>query len=142
MDYSALPAAAWDIVAPHFALAVDESQRERMAEVAGVDAKAPARTAVAEFVPDAATKQAAASPELRRAIDMFARPQLERLVRLHAAVNAGVRVERPRHGALRSRQPFQPTHALVDLDAMGTPRIGQDPRSGWRGRSECSGAFE
>ena len=40
--------------------------------------------AAAEFVPDAATKQAAASLELRRAIDAFARPHLERLVRLHA----------------------------------------------------------
>ena len=39
---------------------------------------------VAEFTSDVAAKQDAASPELRRAIDSLARPQLERLMQLHA----------------------------------------------------------
>jgi hypothetical protein len=77
--YEALPAAVWEIVAPHFALAIDGRRREAIAEAARTHAKAPLGKPAA-FVPDAATKQAAASPELRRAIDAFARPELERLM--------------------------------------------------------------
>jgi hypothetical protein len=83
VPYESLPAAVWDIVAPHFSLPVDDSQRQRIAEGARRHAKA-AIGASAEFRSDAASKQSAASMELRRAIDSLARPQLERLLRLHA----------------------------------------------------------
>ena len=81
--YETLPAAVWDIVAPHFSQSIDDRQRARMAQAARIDAKAPIGK-VAEFSSDAATKQAAASPALRQAIATFARPRLERLARLHA----------------------------------------------------------
>ena len=82
-DYEALPAAVWEMVAPHFSLPVDARQRAEIEQAARMNAKAPLGSS-REFAPDAATKQAAASLELRRAIDRFARPHLERLVRLHA----------------------------------------------------------
>ncbi len=83
VSYESLPAAVWSTVAPHFSLSVDASQRERIAEGARRHAKAAIGT-IAEFTSDVAAKQDAASPELRRAIDAFARPELERLLRLHA----------------------------------------------------------
>jgi hypothetical protein len=83
VPYESLPAGVWDIVAPHFSLSVNASQRQRIADGARRHAKA-AIGASAEFRSDAASKQSAASPELRRAIDSLARPQLERLLRLHA----------------------------------------------------------
>lgn len=84
VPYESLPAAVWNVVAPHFALSVDAAQRVRMAQEARRQAKAPIGKA-SEFVSDTALKRRAASPELRRAIDACARPQLQRLVRLHAA---------------------------------------------------------
>jgi hypothetical protein len=81
--YETLPAAVWDTVAPHFSLPVDARQRAEIAQAARMNAKAPIGSS-REFAPDAATKQAAVSVELRRAIDALARPHLERLVRLHA----------------------------------------------------------
>jgi hypothetical protein len=83
VHYETLPAAVWEIVAPHFAHSIDDRQRARMAQVARVDAKAPMGKA-AEFAGDAATKQAAASPALRQAIEAFARPSLQRLESIHA----------------------------------------------------------
>jgi hypothetical protein len=53
-----------------------------MAQAARINAKAPAGKG-AEFSSDAATKQAAASPALRQAIETFARPPLLRLEKLH-----------------------------------------------------------
>lgn len=89
--YETLPAAAWEIVAPHFGLPLDERQLQRMAAAARLDAKAPVGQAVG-FVRDTATKQAAASAILRQAIDAFARPPLERLERIHMPrVGAGGR---------------------------------------------------
>jgi hypothetical protein len=82
--YESLPAAVWEIVAPHFSLQIGPAQRDRIAEAARRHAKAPVG-AVTEFTSDAAAKQDAASAELRRAIDSLARPQLERLTQLHAA---------------------------------------------------------
>jgi len=82
--YEDLPAAVWDIVAPHFSLSVDDQRRNRMSEAARINSKAPVGKAAA-FASDAATKQAAASTALRQAIDAFARPQLERLGRLHGS---------------------------------------------------------
>ncbi len=84
VPYEALPAAVWDTVAPHFSLSIDSQQRHRMAEAARTYSKAPVGKA-AEFAPDMAMKQAAASADLRQAIDSFARPELERLKKLHAA---------------------------------------------------------
>ena len=81
--YETLPAAVWEIVAPHFSQSVDGHQRERMAQAARVNAKAPVGK-VAEFSSDAATKQAAASPALRQAVESFAPPPLQRLEKLHA----------------------------------------------------------
>lgn len=86
--YEALPAAVWEIVAPHFSLLVDPSHRERIAEGARRHAKAAPGT-VTTFESDVASKQRAASAELRRAIDSLARPQLERLLRLHADTMRG-----------------------------------------------------
>ena len=83
VHYAALPAAVWECVVPHFRQAVGDQQRERMVRAARLDSKAPAGEA-AEFSGDAVTKQAAASAGLRQAIETFARPPLERLVRLHA----------------------------------------------------------
>ncbi len=83
VHYEALPAAVWEIVAPHFSQSIDDRQRERMAQAARVNAKAPMGKALA-FASDAAAKQAAASPALRQAIDAFARPPLQRLESLHA----------------------------------------------------------
>ena len=84
VPYTALPAAVWEIVAPHFSLSIDAEQRSRMAEAAMTHAKAPLGKAVT-FVRDDATKQAAASAGFRQAVDSFARPGLERLMGLHAA---------------------------------------------------------
>jgi hypothetical protein len=81
--YETLPAAVWEIVAPHFSQSINDRQRERMAQAARVNAKAPMGKAL-EFASDAATKQVAASPALRQAIESFARPPLQRLEKLHA----------------------------------------------------------
>jgi hypothetical protein len=83
VPYQALPAAVWEIVAPHFSLAIDARHELRMAEAAKTQAKAPLGKAV-PFVRDDATKQASASVALRHAIDSFARPALERLKSIHA----------------------------------------------------------
>ncbi len=83
VPYQSLPEAVWLTVGPHFSLSIDASQRDRIAQTARRNAKAPVGT-VADFASDAAVKQRAASAELRQAIDSLARPQLERLIRLHA----------------------------------------------------------
>jgi hypothetical protein len=84
VDYASLPAAAWQQVAPHFAQPVDAALLGRMREAAVLDAKAPVGRPV-KFEGDADAKRAAASDELRRAIDAVARPAIERLRSLHAA---------------------------------------------------------
>lgn len=83
VSYESLPEAVWQVVAPHFSLAVDATHRERIADAARGHAKAPIGTP-SEFTSDAAAKQQAASPQLRLAIESHARPQLERLKQLHA----------------------------------------------------------
>jgi hypothetical protein len=83
VDYEALPAAVWEMVAPHFSLPVDARQRAEIEQAARMNAKAPLGSS-REYAPDAATKQAVASLELRQAIDRFARPHLERLIGLYA----------------------------------------------------------
>ncbi len=84
VTYDALPAAVWDIVAPHFSLSVDARQRQQMAEAARIHSKAPVGTSP-EFAQDSAMKQAAASAGLRQAVNSIARPELERLRSLHGS---------------------------------------------------------
>jgi len=67
-------------VAPHFSLEIDDQQRGRMEQAARINAKSPVGQA-AEFAGDVASKQAAASADLRNAIDQYARPALQRLER-------------------------------------------------------------
>ena len=88
--YESLPAAVWEIVSPHFSQSVDAGLRERMAQVARLNSKAPVGKAVA-FASDAATKQAAGSAALRQAIDALARPALQRLEALHGDLNISAR---------------------------------------------------
>jgi hypothetical protein len=83
VPYGSLPSAAWETVARHFSLAIDEAARRRMSEAAHANAKASLGKA-ATFTSDVAAKQAAASPQLRRAVDAFARAPLAELERLHA----------------------------------------------------------
>lgn len=78
VPYEALPAAVWDVVAPHFVLALSADERQAMAEAAGAYSKAAVGQDT-EFFSDSAAKQDAASAELRRAIETFARPALARL---------------------------------------------------------------
>lgn len=82
--YETLPAAVWEVVAPHFSLPIGVRQRSSMAEAARTHAKSPLGKA-APFIRDDAAKQAAASAQLRQAINSFARPPLERLWKSHAA---------------------------------------------------------
>lgn len=82
--YESLPAAVWDMVAPHFSLTVDSHARERMSGAATRNSKAPGG-ADAPFASDTEAKRAAASPELREAVRHHARPPLEELERIHAA---------------------------------------------------------
>ncbi|MGE0438412.1 MAG: hypothetical protein AB7P94_15855 [Steroidobacteraceae bacterium] len=68
LGYESLPAAVWEVVAPHFSMPVDEAARARMAQAARRPAKAPVGATTA-FNADSAAKQAAASDALRRAIE-------------------------------------------------------------------------
>ena len=83
VDYASLPGATWEVVAPHFGLSVDGPARARMQEAAGMNSKAPIGRPE-KFAGDTEAKQAAASEVLRRAIDTYARPALDRLKALHA----------------------------------------------------------
>jgi hypothetical protein len=84
--YESLPGAVWDVVAPHFSLAIDAAGRQRMADSARIQSKSPLGKRVA-FVADAAAKQAVASASLRRAIDALARPKLAMLEKIHAGAS-------------------------------------------------------
>jgi hypothetical protein len=81
--YRSLPAAVWDVVAPHFSLPMDDRQRQLIEAAARTYAKAPIDQP-REFSSDAAAKQAAAPATLREAIDSFSRPALDALQRLHS----------------------------------------------------------
>ncbi|MEX2149325.1 MAG: hypothetical protein WD793_03875 [Steroidobacteraceae bacterium] len=84
--YESLPGSVWDVVAPHFSLAMDSAGRQRMAEIARIQSKLPLGKR-AEFVADAAAKQSVASASLRRAIDSLARPKLAMLEKIHAGAS-------------------------------------------------------
>jgi hypothetical protein len=79
IPYETLPEAVWSTLAPHFGLSIGEEARARMTAASRTYAKSRVGQSVA-FVSDGAGKRAAASPELRRAVDSHARPELERLV--------------------------------------------------------------
>jgi hypothetical protein len=80
ISYERLPAPVWEVVAPHFGLHLAPRTIERMTDAARLYAKSPIGNAV-DFTPDGERKRAAASLELRRAIDLIAQPELERLLR-------------------------------------------------------------
>jgi len=83
VDYSTLPAAVWETVAPHFSQSVDRQVQAHMQAAAGMNSKAPIGRPE-KFAGDAGAKQAAAGEALRRAIDEYARPALQRLQARHA----------------------------------------------------------
>jgi hypothetical protein len=64
IQYSTLPEAVPDIVAPLFGIELDAAQRAVLEAVAGRDAKHPARP----FVCDAADKRRQATPEVHSAV--------------------------------------------------------------------------
>lgn len=74
-----LPQAITDALAPHFGLPLDEMRKARMIGSAGHYAKAPLGRETS-FVDDSAAKRAAASPELRAAVERLAAPPLQRLL--------------------------------------------------------------
>lgn len=63
INYRQLPQALFTAILPHFGVAIGDSERAVMQEVAGRDAKTPQQS----FSDDSARKQQAASPQ-RRAI--------------------------------------------------------------------------
>jgi hypothetical protein len=78
VPYAALPGAIGNELAPHFGRPLDDAARARLVAAAGAYAKAPIGRPAA-FVPDEARKRAAASADLRRAVDALARPAWLRL---------------------------------------------------------------
>jgi hypothetical protein len=79
VDYTELPD-AMEPIARHFDLAIDSTQARTMATTAARDAKNP----VLPFEPDTEQKRRAATPQMRDAIDRWARPWYERLLQLRA----------------------------------------------------------
>jgi hypothetical protein len=73
VPYESLPAAVWDVVAPHFSLSMDSTARDDIARAARANAKAPREAR--EFVSDVATKQAAASVNHWRSIHSLTAPR-------------------------------------------------------------------
>jgi hypothetical protein len=69
----------WDHLAPHFGVGMTESLKQRMAAVTRIHSKSkPAEATV--FVADNERKRAAASFDLRRAINEVARPAYAELL--------------------------------------------------------------
>jgi len=87
VDYTALPAAAWERVAPRFGLTVDAPLRARMQAAATMNSKAPVGRPAA-FAADGASKRAAATAALREAVDRIARPAYDRLHEIHSGADA------------------------------------------------------
>ncbi len=87
VDYSSLPAAVWETVAPHFSLAADKGVQGHMQAAAAMNSKAPVGRPE-KFSADGAAKKAAASAPLCQAIDDLARPAHLRLQSRHAAAAA------------------------------------------------------
>jgi hypothetical protein len=83
VDYSTLPAAVWERVAPHFSQTVDGAVQARMQAAAAMNSRAPIGRPE-KFAGDARSRQAAAGEALRHAIGENARPALQRLQARHA----------------------------------------------------------
>ena len=77
LDYRELPGAVFDRVLDWFGIACSAAERAAMEAASRRDAKNPTRT----FADDTAAKAQAATPELRAAVDRFARPAYEELLR-------------------------------------------------------------
>jgi hypothetical protein len=77
--YEALPAAVWTDLTSHFGIMIDDRIKERMSAKSRAYSKAPVGEEK-KFVGDGAKKRTAASPELHRAVDILARPELEKLL--------------------------------------------------------------
>lgn len=79
LRYEELPNAAIDSLVPHFGLHLDDSIRQRMLSITQRHAKVKLDYE-RRFEPDGTLKRAAASANLSRAIDEFARPAYLRLL--------------------------------------------------------------
>jgi hypothetical protein len=77
LDYRDLPGAVLDVVLDRFGLDCSADERSAMQAAARRDAKYPSRV----FEPDAVSKANAATPELRAAVDAWARTAYEALPR-------------------------------------------------------------
>jgi hypothetical protein len=75
LDYRQLPGAVLDAVVDWFGLDCSADERVAMQAVTGRDAKDPSRA----FAPDTRAKAEAATPELRAAVNEWARPAYEAL---------------------------------------------------------------
>jgi len=84
VDYETLPGAVWSTVAPHFGLTIDAGVQQHMESVSRMHSKSPLGKAAA-FTPDSDRKRADAPPALGHAIDLLARPALDRLRARHAS---------------------------------------------------------
>lgn len=92
VPYEMLPDAVWNSLAPHFGLRLTDATRHSMAVASRIHSKSQIGRATV-FVADDETKRAAATPELRRAVDQIARPAygrlLERLKHTDGSSNLG-----------------------------------------------------
>jgi hypothetical protein len=77
INYTELPAAAWERVAPLFGCQPSDAEIERMRAVAGIDVKRPEKA----FAPDGAGKQREAPVEMRAAVDRWVTPLYRELER-------------------------------------------------------------
>lgn len=75
VEYTRLPDYVLDELPRHFGFELDEDERQRMSEVAELDAKNP----VLPFEPDSEAKRAAATPAAREASHRLLRPLYEKL---------------------------------------------------------------
>ncbi len=77
--YERLPGAVWNSLVPHFGLRMTGCLTQRMAAAAQIHSKSQVGRAT-RFEYDNERKRAAASPELRRAVDEIARPIYRQLI--------------------------------------------------------------
>lgn len=77
LDYTALPGAVESRIAPHFGISLSDDERAAMRLASRINPKGASRTA--EFTPDSAGKQAAASASLREYCASFIDPLYQQL---------------------------------------------------------------
>lgn len=78
IEYTQLPAAVEDLIAPHFGLQFTPAQAMQAAEAARADAKHPSRS----FSPDSDAKRREASPRVRELAERWIAPHYTRLEEL------------------------------------------------------------